>query len=214
MYRTRVKICGITRQEDASSAIDLGVDSLGFMFHQPSSRYLELDQAVRIRQNLPPFVVATAVFLDESAEWVAQVVQRFRPDCLQFHGSETPEFCGEWGLPFIKAVPMASTGDPRDYAAAYPQAQGFLLDSNAAGLLGGSGDTFDWSKIPAAFDFPLILAGGINAANVAEAIRQVKPWAVDVSSGVEISRGIKDRDLIRQLMTEVRRGDLQRDQGE
>ena len=214
MYRTRIKICGVTRFEDASSAADMGVDSLGFMFHRPSSRFIELDQAASIRRKLPPFVTATAVFLDESADWIAQVVEQFRPDCLQFHGSESPEFCGEWGLPYIKAVPMASIGDPREYAAAYRQAQGFLLDSNAAGLLGGSGDTFDWSKIPASFEFPLILAGGINAANVAEAIVRVKPWAVDISSGVEVARGVKDSDLIRQLVAEVKRGDLQREQGD
>lgn len=206
-HRTRVKICGITRVQDAICAADKGADSIGLMLHQPSSRAVDLEQAFEIRRITPPFVSLTAVFLDEAEDWVAQVLHRLRPDCLQFHGSESPEFCESWGVPYIKAIPMGSVENAAEYAARYPLAQGFLLDSNAAGLLGGSGDTFDWSRIPAAFDYPMILAGGINAANVADAITRVKPWAVDVSSGVETAKGIKDCGLIDNFMRQVRRGD-------
>jgi phosphoribosylanthranilate isomerase len=206
-HRTRVKICGITREQDARHAAAMGADSIGLVFHQPSSRVVTLEQAVAIRRVLPPFVTVTALFLDESEEWVARVVRQLRPDCLQFHGRESPEFCAAWPIPYIKAIPMGSTQDPAAYAAQFPVAQGFLLDSNTAGRLGGSGDTFDWSKIPTSFDAPLILAGGINPSNVAEAIARVRPWGVDVSTGVEASRGIKDIDLIDQFFHEVRRGD-------
>jgi len=206
-HRTRVKICGITREQDARHAAAMGVDSIGLNFHQPSPRVVALDQAIAIHRILPPFVTITALFLDESEEWVEQVVQQLRPDCLQFHGQESPEFCATWPVPYIKAIPMGSTQDPAAYAAMFPAAQGFLLDSNAAGRLGGSGDTFDWSKIPTSFDSPLILAGGINPSNVAEAIARVRPWGVDVSSGVEAAKGIKDIDLIDQFFNEVRRGD-------
>ncbi len=205
--RTRVKICGITRAQDAICAADMGADSIGFVFHQPSARAVELERVLEIRRQIPPFVTVTALFLDETEDWIAQVIHRLRPDCLQFHGSESPEFCESWAGPYIKAIPMGSTGNAADYAALYPSAQGFLLDSNVAGRLGGSGDTFDWSRIPAPFDYPLILAGGINSSNVAEAITRIRPWAVDVSTGVEVSKGVKDCSLIEQFFREVRRGD-------
>jgi phosphoribosylanthranilate isomerase len=205
--RTRIKICGFTRLEDALHAADSGVDSIGLNFHRPSSRFIDLSAALNIRRAMPSFVTVTALFLDESEDWVAEVVRGLRPDCLQFHGNETAEFCESWGLPYIKSIPMGSIEDPCAYAQRYEKAQGFLFDSNAAGRLGGSGDTFDWSKIPPGFEHQLILAGGINASNVADAIFQVKPWAVDVSSGVESSRGVKSSDLIDQFFHEVKRGD-------
>jgi phosphoribosylanthranilate isomerase len=177
------------------------------MMHPPSSRALTLDQAVELRRALPPFVTATAVFLDDSEDRVAQVLHQVRPDCLQFHGNESAEFCESWGLPYLKAIPMGSTEDPLHYAERFESAQGFLFDSNAAGRLGGSGDTFDWSKIPTSFDHPVVLAGGMNPSNVAEAITRVKPWGVDVSSGVEDSRGIKNAGLVERFVEEVRRGD-------
>jgi phosphoribosylanthranilate isomerase len=168
---------------------------------------IDIEQALEIRKALPPFVTVTALFLNESADWVAQVVHRVRPDCMQFHGDESPEFCESWLTPYIKSIPMGSIDNPDDYAQAYTSAQGFLFDSNVAGRLGGSGDTFDWSKIPSSFDYPLVLAGGINSSNVAEAIARVQPWAVDVSSGVEVSRGVKSTDLMDQFFQEVERGD-------
>ncbi len=205
--RTRIKICGITRPEDADVAARAGADAIGLMFYPPSSRFVDIDPALEIRRGLPPFVTVTAVFLDDDEDWIAQVVHRVRPDCLQFHGSETDEFCAAWTLPYIKSIPMASVDDIGDYASAYPSAQGFLLDSNAAGRMGGSGDTFDWSDIPDSFDFPLVLAGGINPSNVAAAVSRIRPWGVDVSSGVEVSRGIKSAELIEAFIREVKRGD-------
>lgn len=205
--RTRVKICGFTRKDQALDAARQGVDAIGLVFHQPSSRALDIEQALAIRQAMPAFVTVTALFLDESEDWVAQVVHQIRPDCLQFHGREPEESCVAWMTPYIKSIPMGSGVDPQQYALQYPSAQGFLLDSNMAGRLGGSGDTFDWSKIPTSFDAPLILAGGLTPTNVAEAIARIRPWGVDVSSGVEISKGIKSAELIDQLLREVGRGD-------
>ena len=205
--RTRIKICGITRVQDALHAAHRGADSIGLVFHPPSPRSLEIEQAREIRRAIPPFVTVTALFLDEHEDWIAEVVHQLRPDCLQFHGSESVEFCEGWGVPYVKSIPMGSIEAPESYARLYGSAQGFLLDSNVAGRLGGSGDTFDWSKIPASFEFPLLLAGGINASNVADAIVRVKPWGVDVSSGVEVSKGIKSADLMDHFFNEVKRGD-------
>ena len=130
-------------------------------------------------------------------------MQALRPDCLQFHGQESPQFCAAWGRPYIKSVSMGSVDDPVAYANQHAEAQGFLFDSNAAGRMGGSGDTFDWSRIPAAFEKPVILAGGINASNVAMAIERVRPWAIDVSSAVESSRGVKSSALIDEFFDAV-----------
>ena len=207
LRRTRVKICGITRPEDARVAARAGADSIGLMFHPPSSRFIEIEPAGEIRRRLPPYLTVTAVFLDDDADWIAQVVHRVRPDCLQFHGAEDEAFCAGWTLPYLKAIPMGSVDDIDAYAGRYPSAQGFLLDSNAAGRMGGSGDTFDWSDIPDSFDYPLVLAGGIKPSNVADAIARTRPWGVDVSSGVEVSKGIKSAELIEALVREVKRGD-------
>lgn len=206
-YRTRIKICGITRVQDALHAAHSGADSIGLVFHPPSPRLLEIKKALEIRRAIPPFVTVTALFLDDSEDWIAEVVHQLRPDCLQFHGSESTEFCEGWGVPYIKSIPMGSIEEPETYARLYGSAQGFLLDSNVAGRLGGSGDTFDWSNIPSSFEFPLLLAGGINASNVADAIVRVRPWGVDVSSGVEVSKGIKSADLMDHFFNEVKRGD-------
>ncbi|MCH7881492.1 MAG: phosphoribosylanthranilate isomerase [Proteobacteria bacterium] len=206
-HRTRIKICGITRLSDAQQAAALGTDAIGLVFHAPSPRSIEIDAALQIRCAMPPFVTVTALFMNENEDWVDQVLQKVRPDCLQFHGDEPAEFCTQWSRPYVKAIPMGSVEDIAAYAAQHPHAQGFLLDSNVAGRQGGSGDTFDWSKIPSSLDFPLLLAGGLNPENVAAAIARVSPWGVDVSSGVEKSRGIKDANLIDQFFSEVKRGD-------
>ena len=208
--RTRIKICGITEMADALQVAQLGGDAIGLIFHSNSPRAVELATAVRIRQAMPPFVTVTAVLMDENTDWVEQVVEEVKPDCLQFHGQESADFCAQWSRPYIKAIPMASISDAKAYAEQYRSAQGFLMDSNVAGRQGGSGDTFDWLKIPSNFDFPLVLAGGLNRSNVSAAITQVNPWAVDVISGVEKSRGIKDADLIEQFFHEVRSADLNR----
>jgi phosphoribosylanthranilate isomerase len=207
--RTRIKICGISDIDHALHAAECGADSIGLVFHRKSVRFIEPGLAAEIRDSLPAFVTVTALFMDETEQWVDEVMQQVRPDCLQFHGSETADFCEQWRSPFIKAIPMGSVENADDYAYAYRKAQGFLMDSNAAGLQGGSGDTFDWSKIPSSFHYPLILAGGLNPQNVASAISQVHPWAVDVSSGVERSRGIKDKQLIHHFCKEVIRVDCE-----
>lgn len=205
--RTRVKICGLKRLDDALFCADLGADSIGLVFHPPSPRLIDLDAATRIRQSLPPFVTVTALFLNEQQDWMTRVVESVQPDCLQFHGDEPVEICEQFKLPYLKSVPMGTVENSRQYADQYPGAQGFLLDSNVAGRMGGSGDTFDWSKIPTSFGSPVVLAGGLNPHNVAEAIARVRPWAVDVSSGVEVSRGVKEKTLIEQFFQEVQQSD-------
>lgn len=205
---TRIKICGITRTEDAQAAATAGAHAIGLMFYRKSSRYLALEQAAAIRRSLPPFVSAVAVFLDAPVEEVRAVVAQVRPDLLQFHGREPESFCTDFGLPYIKTVPMAG-GDPAAFAANYPRAVGFLLDSHAPGQAGGSGLGFDWLRAPKNLKAPLILAGGLNPGNVADAVRQVRPYAVDVSSGVESAPGIKDAGLMTGFVKGVQRGDLQ-----
>lgn len=207
MTRTRVKICGITREQDLRVATAKGADAIGLVFHGPSSRHISVDLGRKLREQVPPFITVVALLLDEEPAFIEQVIAAVRPDCLQFHGNEEPTLCDSYDIPYIKSVPMGSDIDPVDYAAQYRRAQGFLLDSNAAGRKGGSGDTFDWSKIPASFSFPLILAGGLAPHNVAAAITSVKPWGVDVSSGVEHSPGIKSDELMKQFFREVDRGD-------
>jgi phosphoribosylanthranilate isomerase len=206
-HRTRIKICGITCLEDALQAASLGADAIGLVFHRQSPRLVGIEAAIEIRRAMPPFVTVTALLMDENASLVEQVVDEVKPDCLQFHGQETSGFCQQWSRPYIKAIPMASVTDANTYAGQYAQALGFLLDSNLAGSQGGSGDAFDWSTIPPDFDPPLVLAGGLRPSNVFAAISQVKPWAVDVSTGVEKSKGVKDAKLVKQFFDEVHRAD-------
>lgn len=203
MNRTRVKICGITRVEDALEAAQLGADSVGLVFHQKSPRFLSLEQALLIKKSLPAFVTVTALMMDEASDWVDEIVTTLNPDCLQFHGDECPDDCNRYNIPYIKAVAMSGMQNISAYMSCYPDAQGFLLDSHAAGKQGGSGEAFDWSTIPTELRQQIILAGGITPDNVYEAITQVKPWAVDLSSGVERAKGIKDKDKMHSLMREV-----------
>jgi len=205
--RTRIKVCGITNLSDALSIAEQGADSIGLVFHPKSPRFVGLDVARKIRDAMPPFVTITALFMDETEAWVSDVLSAINPDCLQFHGEESEPDCVRWNQPYIKSISMGSAVDVEAYAEQYLSAQGFLFDSNAAGRQGGSGDTFDWSKIPSTFDRPLVLAGGLNPTNVAGAVSQVRPWGVDVSSGVEISKGVKDLSLVNQFFLEVLRGD-------
>ncbi len=208
--RTRIKICGIINEQDAQLVAQCGADAIGLVFHEPSPRFIDLQKARIIRHSLPAFITVTALFLNEEPGWIKEVIDRVDPDCLQFHGTETPDACEQWQKPYIKAIPMGSVDDASGYANLYASAQGFLMDSNVAGRQGGSGDTFDWSKIPSTFHHPLILAGGLTPQNVAEAVTQVKPWAVDVSSGVEQQKGIKDATLIKAFCREVARVDCQK----
>lgn len=205
---TRIKICGITRTEDALAASAAGAHAIGLMFHAKSPRHLGFDQAAAIRRCLPPFVAAVAVFLDSSAEEVRAVVEAVAPDLLQFHGREPESFCTAFGLPYIKTVPMTGI-EPLAFAAGYPRAAAFLLDSHAPGQAGGSGQGFDWSRAPRTLSAPLILAGGLKPDNVADAVRQLRPYAVDVSSGVESAPGIKDAGRMTAFVKGVQRGDLE-----
>ena len=204
MTRTRIKFCGITRPEDARLAVELGVDALGLVFTPRSRRRVDLATAAAIRRALPPFVAAVALFMDDEPGWIAQVIDAVQPDLLQFHGSETAEFAGAFARPYLKAVPMASVGDVAAYAAQHPAAAGFLLDSHAAGTAGGSGAAFDWTRVPRDFGRPLLLAGGLDAHNVAPAIALARPYAVDVSSGIEAAPGVKDAAKMRAFVDAVR----------
>ena len=202
MIRTRIKFCGITRMQDARIAADLGVDALGFVFTRASRRFVEPDVALAIVRTLPAFISVVALFMDDEPAWIRQVVSKVNPTLLQFHGDEPGADCAGYAKPFIKAVPMASVADVASYAAGFPGASGFLLDAHRSGEPGGQGVRFDWSTRPS-LEQPLILAGGLDAGNVAEAIRQMRPYAVDVSSGIESAPGIKDTAKMREFAAAV-----------
>ncbi len=203
MNRVRIKFCGITREADARIACALGVDALGFVFTRRSRRYVEPSVAKAIRRSLPPFVATVALFMDDDPAWVAEAISIAGTDIVQFHGGEAPADCARVGRPWIKAVAMASEPDVASYAARYAGASAFLLDAHAAGEQGGSGRRFDWSRMPS-LDRPLILAGGLDAGNVAEAITSTRPYAVDVSSGIESAPGIKDAARMRDFVAAVK----------
>lgn len=205
--RTRVKICGITRTQDARAAARAGADAIGLVFYPQSPRFLSVERAVEIRDALPPFVQAVALFVNPDAAQVAQVMGRVCPAMLQFHGEESPEFCAQFGVPYIKACRVKRGVDLLEYLRPFSRAAAWLLDSHVPEY-GGAGESFDWSLVPAAGDHPLILSGGLARNNVAEAIRRVRPWGVDVSSGVESAKGIKDAAKIAGFIAEVRNADV------
>ena len=205
--RTRVKICGITRPEDGVAAAHAGADAVGLVFYPPSPRYLSVERALEIRDALPPFVQVVALFVNPDAAQVAQVIGRVRPGVLQFHGEEAPEFCAEFGVPFVKACRVREGVDLLKYLRPFSRAAAWLLDSHVAEY-GGVGESFDWALAPAVRERPIILSGGLGPANVMEAIRRVKPWGVDVSSGVESAKGIKDARKIAAFIAEVRNADV------
>jgi phosphoribosylanthranilate isomerase len=213
--RTRIKICGITRTLDARAAAEAGADAIGLVFYPQSPRYLSGERAVEIRDALPPFVQTVALFVNPDAAQVAQVLGRVRPAMLQFHGEETPEFCAQFGMPYVKAYRVRSGVtqgvDLLEYLRPFSRAAAWLVDSHVPEY-GGVGESFDWSLVPALSpdlgDRPLILSGGLARENVAEAIRRVRPWGVDVSSGVESAKGIKDAAKIAAFIAEVRNADV------
>ena len=202
MMRTRIKFCGITRAQDAQVAAELGVDALGFVFTRASRRFIDPAAALTIVRRLPAFISVVALFMEDEPAWIRQVVSIVNPTLLQFHGTEALADCAGYARPFIKAVPMASVADVASYAAGFPGASGFLLDAHRAGEPGGQGVRFDWSKRPA-LEQALILAGGLDAGNIAEAIRQMRPYAVDISSGIESAPGIKDAEKMRTFVSAV-----------
>jgi phosphoribosylanthranilate isomerase len=205
--RTRVKICGITRAEDARAAARAGADAVGLVFYPPSPRYLSTERAVEVRDALAPFVQTVALFVNPDAAQVAQVLQRVRPALLQFHGEETPQFCSQFGTPFVKACRVKPGVDALEYLRPFSRAAAWLFDSHVPEY-GGVGEAFDWSLVPATQERPVILSGGLSRENVAEAVRRVRPWGVDVSSGVESAKGIKDAAKIAAFIAEVRNADV------
>lgn len=203
MTRTRIKICGYTQVEAALHAAQAGADAIGLVFYPPSARYVDPARAREIARALPAFVSSVALFVDAEAGYVRAVIEQVRPGLLQFHGDETADYCRQFGLPYIKAVRVQTGLDLVQYATRFQDAQGLLLDAYLAGEAGGTGKVFDWNLIPRTLPLPLILSGGLNPANVAAAVAQVRPWAVDVSSGVEIGKGVKDATRVEQFITEV-----------
>ncbi|MDX1606376.1 MAG: phosphoribosylanthranilate isomerase [Candidatus Competibacterales bacterium] len=200
MTRIRVKICGITRIEDALAAATHGADAIGLVFHPASRRYVDHATAAAIVAFLPPFVGTVGLFLDAPPERVRETLARVPLDLLQFHGSESPDYCTSFERPYLKAVAMGDGADLAAEARRHAGARGLLLDSHRAGGSGGSGQVFDWERVPRDCARPLVLAGGLHPGNIAEAVRQVRPWGVDVSSGVETAPGIKDNALIGAFM--------------
>jgi phosphoribosylanthranilate isomerase len=205
--RTRVKICGITRAADALAAASAGADAIGLVFYPPSPRFLSVERAREIRDALPPFVQTVALFVNADAAQVAQVIGRVHPAMLQFHGDETPQFCAQFGLPYVKACRVKAGVDALEYLRPFSGAAAWLFDSYVPEY-GGVGESFDWSLLPRSPGRPVILSGGLTRENVAEAIRRVRPWGVDVSSGVESAKGVKDAVKIAAFIAEVRDADV------
>jgi phosphoribosylanthranilate isomerase len=203
MFRTRVKICGITRPEDGAMAASLGADAIGLVFHRPSPRYVDADTAQRIVAALPPFIATVGLFMNAEPAAVRAALSSIHLSLLQFHGDEEPDYCAAFGLPYLKAVPMGADANVREYERRFATAAGLLLDSHGGNKMGGTGQGFDWTRIPAERHKPLILAGGLHPGNVAAAVRQIHPYAVDVSSGVETAKGIKDAKLMRAFLRGV-----------
>ena len=202
--RTRVKICGITREQDAEAAVACGADAIGLVFYAPSPRHVSVEQAAAICRRLPPYVTSVALFVNAEAADIARVVDEVGVDLLQFHGDESPEFCAAHRRPWMRAVRMKADTDLDAELARFSVGRGLLLDAYRPGVPGGTGETFDWARIPAALARRIVLAGGLSPANVGEAVRRVRPYAVDVSGGVEADKGIKDADKIKAFIDEVR----------
>jgi phosphoribosylanthranilate isomerase len=200
----RVKICGITRVEDLHAACAAGADALGFVFYAKSPRHVTADAAAALLRELPPFVQAVGLFVDADPAFVEAVLQAAPLDLLQFHGDETPAECARYGRPFIKAVRVHRDTDLLKCAADFEAARGLLLDAFVPGVPGGTGERFDWGLIPPGLPRPIVLSGGLDPGNVADAVRSVRPWAVDVSSGVEAAKGIKDAHKLAQFIARAK----------
>ncbi|MDH5179530.1 MAG: phosphoribosylanthranilate isomerase [Gammaproteobacteria bacterium] len=201
--RTRAKICGLSRPEDIRAVASAGADAIGLVFYEPSPRNVSIEQACELLQHISPFITVTGLFVNADAEQVRRVLSQVPLDLLQFHGDEPEAFCRRFDRPYIKAIRVNAQTDISALAEHYHSARGLLLDTYVSGKPGGTGEVFDWGLIPSSLPLPVILAGGLNAANVAAAIRQVKPYAVDVSGGVEESKGIKSPAMIKEFMQEV-----------
>ena len=203
----RIKVCGITRTEDARIAVAAGAHAIGLVFYAPSARFINPEQASALAKTIPPFVSVVGLFVNHDSHYIKATHNRVRFSLLQFHGNESPAFCRELSealsIPFIKAIRVKSTQDIQKAYADYKDAQGLLLDTYAAHQAGGTGTAFDWSLIPQHRALPIILAGGLNSENLAQAITQVRPYALDVSSGVEQSPGIKSAKKIKAFVAQI-----------
>ncbi len=205
---TRIKCCGMTRLEDALRAARLGADAIGVVFAARSKRRITIPHARDIVVAMPPLVTTVALFMDDDASFVHQVIEQVQPTLLQFHGRETDAWCAQFQRPFLKAIAMGEGAAGLSQLTAYPHAAALLLDGHGLGEAGGSGKAFDWSLMPSSLDVPLMLAGGLNPGNVVEALRLARPWAVDVASGVESSPGIKDPRKLAAFIHAVRSADV------
>lgn len=197
---TKVKICGITNTMDAKIVCDAGADAIGLVFFPPSPRYVEIEQAINIVGSLPPFITSVALFVNETRAVIDNVLQQMPIDIIQFHGDETADFCTSFSRPYIKAIRMKEDLDLYAMQKEYASATALLLDTYKKGIPGGTGESFNWESVPHDLEKPVILAGGLNAHNVAQAIRQVRPYAVDVSGGVEAFQGKKDQIQVTAFM--------------
>lgn len=207
MSRTRIKCCGMTRVEDARLAAELGADAIGVVITARSKRRIDLRQARAIVAAMPPFVATVALLMDDSAEKVRAVIEQVQPDLLQFHGAESDAWCAQFGRPYLKAIAMGEGVAALPRLREYPRAAGLLLDGHGLGEPGGSGKAFDWSRMPTDLAQPLLLAGGLHAGNVGEAVCATRPWAVDVASGIESAPGIKDASRMAAFIAAVRAAD-------
>jgi len=206
---TRIKICGITREQDLHAVASSGADALGLVFYEKSARHVSVRQAADLVRAVPPFVTVVGLFVNPTVEYMHEVLAKVALDVLQFHGEESPEFCRQFSKPYLKAIRVKQGVDLLQCASRYASAQGLLLDAYVEGTQGGTGESFDWALIPHDLPLPVILSGGLHAGNVAAAIRQVRPYAVDVSSGVEAAKGIKDAAKVAAFINEVKQIDVQ-----
>lgn len=205
--RTRTKICGFTRVDDAVVAAKLGVDAIGLVFYPPSPRNIDLEQAVEIVNALPAFVSVVALFVDEREDRIKEILSRVSIDCIQFHGNEAAADCRIYNNPYIKAIRMKQGLDIIKISTDYQDASALLLDAYHPGIQGGSGSQFDWDLIPENNSVPIILAGGLDEGNAEQAVKKVRPYALDVSSGVEITKGIKDVAKMAAFIEAINEGD-------
>ncbi len=206
LKRTRVKICGIRDIRDAVAAVDSGADAIGFVFHDGSSRYISPEKAAEIIRQLPPYITTVGLCVDMALDRVNTMVEALKLDLVQLHGDESAEYCRALSHPFIKVIPGTTSEEIEARAQDYPDSRGIMLDTSVAGQFGGTGQTFDWRIVPD-LSRPVVLAGGLTADNVADAIKMVRPYSVDVSGGVEISRGQKDAAKMSQFVSAVQRAD-------
>ena len=201
--RTRVKICGITKKKDALFASNLGADALGFVFYKDSPRYIDPINAGKIISYLHPFILRVGLFVNNDEEFVRDSIIKSKINFLQFHGDETEKYCNQFNLPYIKAISMKEDINLLECCKEYESASALLLDTFSKKLKGGTGTVFDWKKIPSKVSLPLIIAGGLNSENIKSLIKTVKPFCVDVSGGVESSKGVKDEEKMKEFMIGV-----------